>query len=65
MDDSLHATIMSETTLYAILFFGTFPALWPLARWLDRVWPNPSEPNTTARASKAKGEKSGGSHYQH
>jgi len=56
---------MSETTLYAILFFGTFPALWLLAWWLDRVWPNPSGPNTTALASKSKGEKSGDSHDQH
>jgi hypothetical protein len=49
---------MSETTLYAILFFGTFPALWLLAWWLDRVLPNPSESNTTARSSKAKREES-------
>jgi hypothetical protein len=52
---------MSETTLYAILFFGTFPALWLLAWWLDRVLPNPSERVNTC-ASNAKGEESGVSH---
>jgi hypothetical protein len=26
---------MFETTFYAILSFGTFPALWLLAWWLD------------------------------
>ena len=34
---------MSETTIYAILFIGTFPAIWLLAWWLDRVWPTTSE----------------------
>jgi hypothetical protein len=34
------------TTLYAILFIAMFPALWLLAAYLDRVWPNkPDQPN--------------------
>ena len=33
------------TTLYTILFFATFPALWLLAAFLDRVWP--CEPDLT------------------
>jgi hypothetical protein len=33
------------TTLYAILFIAMFPALWLLAAYLDRVWPNkPDQP---------------------
>ncbi len=34
---------MSESTVYAILLIGTFPALWLFAWWLDRVWPSHSE----------------------
>jgi hypothetical protein len=34
---------MSETTFYAILFFGTFPVLWLFAWWLDRIWRSNSE----------------------
>ena len=48
---------MSETTLYAILFSSTFPALWLLAWWLDRVLPNPSERTTNTRTSKAQVKK--------
>jgi hypothetical protein len=41
---------MSETTFYAILFFGFFPALWLFAWVLDRIWP------TTSEILKARGE---------
>ena len=41
---------MSETMIYAMLFAATFPALWLLAWWLDRVWPS----NWEMRAGQAK-----------
>lgn len=31
---------MSKNTLYAILFFGQFPATWIMAWVLDRIWPS-------------------------
>jgi hypothetical protein len=43
---------MSATTLNAILFFGTFPALWLLAWCLERFCPDSSERDRKARASK-------------
>jgi len=41
------------TTLYTILFFATFPALWLLAAFLDRVWPiQPEHPTRRAPVPK-------------
>jgi hypothetical protein len=39
--------------LYTILFFATFPALWLLAAFLDRVWQPDS--NRAARETHLKG----------